>query len=228
MLFSKRKVLISTLFLSLNLHIATEDMEFQVNNSNFEIFSKEKDLKFLAASVSSSEKDHGTLFFNDISLIISNTDDFDKFVKSDKAQYIRKKNLIHLEKNVSLEIMNEQHPFNLKTENLTLDIKYNTVQANSLVTIQNQDITINAINAKIDEVDKEKRVTLSEATIFSQEGKIGESNKLIFNLFDPIIFLVGSAQISSKDYTMNASEISYNLEKNQIIYSKNSSIITSN
>ena len=228
MLFSKRKVLISTLFLSLNLHIATEDMEFQVNNSNFEIFSKEKDLKFLAVSVSSSEKDHGTLFFNDISLIISNTDDFDKFVKSDKAQYIRKKNLIHLEKNVSLEIMNEQHPFNLKTENLTLDIKYNTVQANSLVTIQNQDITINAINAKIDEVDKEKRVTLSEATIFSQEGKIGESNKLIFNLFDPIIFLVGSAQISSKDYTMNASEISYNLEKNQIIYSKNSSIITSN
>ena len=100
MLFSKRKVLISTLFLSLNLHIATEDMEFQVNNSNFEIFSKEKDLKFLAASVSSSEKDHGTLFFNDISLIISNTNDFDKFVKSDKAQYIRKKNLIHLEKNV--------------------------------------------------------------------------------------------------------------------------------
>ena len=103
-------------FLSLHLDIATEDIEFQVNNSNFEIFSKEKNLKFLAASASSSEKNHGTLFFNDISLIISNTDDFDRFVKSDKAQYIRKKNIIHLEKNVLLEIMNEQHPFNLKTD----------------------------------------------------------------------------------------------------------------
>ena len=130
--------------------------------------------------------------------------------------------------NVFLEIKNKHQPFKLRTEILTLNIDSNLVQTNSRVTIENQEIEINADNAIINDIDKEKRVTLNKAKIFSQKRKIGESNKLIFNLFDPVILLIGSAQITSEDYTINASEISYNLKKNKINYSKNSSITTSN
>jgi len=228
MSLSKKKVLTSSLFLLFHFDIVSEEVEFRIDNSDLEIDSKGKKIKFISESSNSSGLSSEILFFNNISVIISDTEGYDKLIKSDKAQYMPKKNVINLQGNVFLEIKNNHQPFKLRTQVLTLNIDSNLVQTNSQVTIENQEIEINADNAIIDDIDKEKRVTLSKAKIFSQERKIGESNKLIFNLFDPVILLSGSAQITSKDYTINASEISYNLKKDKINYSKNSSITTSN
>ena len=228
MSLSKKKVLTSSLFLLFHFDIASEGVEFRIDNSDLEIDSKGKKIKFISESSNSSGLSSETLFFNNISVIISDTESYDKLIKSDKAQYKPKKNVIHLQGNVFLEIKNKHQPFKLRTQILTLNIDSNLVQTNSRVTIENEEIEINADNAIINDIDKEKRVTLNKAKIFSQKRKIGESNKLIFNLFDPVILLIGSAQITSEDYTINASEISYNLKKDKINYSKNSSITTSN
>ena len=228
MSLSKKKVLTSSLFLLFHFYIVSEGVEFRIDNSDLEINSKGKKIKFISESSNSSGLSSETLFFNNISVIISDTEGYDKLIKSDKAQYKPKKNVIHLQGNVFLEIKNKHQPFKLRTQILTLNIDSNLVQTNSRVTIENEEIEINADNAVINDIDKEKRVTLNKAKIFSQKRKIGESNKLIFNLFDPVILLIGSAQITSEDYTINASEISYNLKKDKINYSKNSSITTSN
>ena len=228
MSLSKKKVLTSSLFLLFHFYIVSEGVEFRIDNSDLEIDSKGKKIKFISESSNSSGLSSEILFFDNISVIISDTESYDKLIKSDKAQYMPKKNVINLQGNVFLEIKNKHQPFKLRTEILTLNIDSNLVQTNSRVTIENEEIEINADNAIINDIDKEKRVTLSKAKIFSQKRKIGESNKLIFNLFDPVILLIGSAQITSEDYTINASEISYNLKKDKINYSKNSSITTSN
>ena len=228
MSLSKKKVLTSSLFLLFHFYIVSEGVEFRIDNSDLEIDSKEKKIKFISESSNSSGLSSEIFFFDNISVIISDTESYDKLIKSDKAQYKPKKNVIHLQGNVFLEIKNKHQPFKLRTQILTLNIDSNLVQTNSRVTIENEEIEINADNAVINDIDKEKRVTLSKAKIFSQKRKIGESNKLIFNLFDPVILLIGSAQITSEDYTINASEISYNLKKDKINYSKNSSITTSN
>ena len=228
MSLSKKKVLTSSLFLLFHFDIVSEGVEFRIDNSDLEINSKGKKIKFISESSNSSGLSSKIFFFDNISVIISDTENYDKLIKSDKAQYMPKKNVINLQGNVFLEIKNKHQPFKLRTEILTLNIDSNLVQTNSRVTIENQEIEINADNAIINDIDKEKRVTLNKAKIFSQKRKIGESNKLIFNLFDPVILLIGSAQITSEDYTINASEISYNLKKNKINYSKNSSITTSN
>ena len=228
MSLSKKKVLTSSLFLLFHFYIVSEGVEFRIDNSDLEIDSKGKKIKFISESSNSSGLSSEILFFDNISVIISDTESYDKLIKSDKAQYMPKKNVINLQGNVFLEIKNKHQPFKLRTQILTLNIDSNLVQTNSRVTIENEEIEINADNAIINDIDKEKRVTLSKAKIFSQKRKIGESNKLIFNLFDPVILLIGSAQITSEDYTINASEISYNLKKNKINYSKNSSITTSN
>ena len=228
MSLSKKKVLTSSLFLLFHFDIVSEGVEFRIDNSDLEINSKGKKIKFISESSNSSGLSSKIFFFDNISVIISDTENYDKLIKSDKAQYMPKKNVINLQGNVFLEIKNKHQPFKLRTEILTLNIDSNLVQTNSRVTIENEEIEINADNAIINDIDKEKRVTLSKAKIFSQKRKIGESNKLIFNLFDPVILLIGSAQITSEDYTINASEISYNLKKNKINYSKNSSITTSN
>ena len=228
MSLSKKKVLTSSLFLLFHFDIVSEGVEFRIDNSDLEINSKGKKIKFISESSNSSGLSSEIFFFDNISVIISDTESYDKLIKSDKAQYMPKKNVINLQGNVFLEIKNKHQPFKLRTEILTLNIDSNLVQTNSRVTIENQEIEINADNAIINDIDKEKRVTLNKAKIFLQKRKIGESNKLIFNLFDPVILLIGSAQITSEDYTINASEISYNLKKNKINYSKNSSITTSN
>jgi len=228
MSLSKKKVLTSSLFLLFHFYIVSEGVEFRIDNSDLEINSKGKKIKFISESSNSSGLSSEIFFFDNISVIISDTENYDKLIKSDKAQYMPKKNVINLQGNVFLEIKNKHQPFKLRTEILTLNIDSNLVQTNSRVTIENEEIEINADNAIINDIDKEKRVTLNKAKIFSQKRKIGESNKLIFNLFDPVILLIGSAQITSEDYTINASEISYNLKKNKINYSKNSSITTSN
>ena len=152
----------------------------------------------------------------------------DKILKSDKAKYILKKNIVNLEKNVSLELKNKAYPFQLTTENLSLNIDLDVMESNSDVFIQNQDISIEAKAVKIDVYEEKRRVTLSQAIIFSKGKKIGQSNSLYFNLFDPLVKMIGSAEILIDDYQINASEISYNFEENKIINSKDSSITTLN
>ena len=152
----------------------------------------------------------------------------DKILKSDKAEYILRKNIVNLEKNVSLELKNKAYPFQLTTENLSLNMDLNVMESNSDVFIQNQDISIEAKAVKIDVYEEKRRVTLNQAVIFSKGKKIGQSNSLYFNLFDPLVKMVGSAEILIDDYKINASEISYNFEENKIINSKDSSITTLN
>ena len=152
----------------------------------------------------------------------------DKILKSDKAEYILRKNIVNLEKNVSLELKNKAYPFQLTTENLSLNMDLNVMESNSDVFIQNQDISIEAKAVKIDVYEEKRRVTLNQAVIFSKGKKIGQSNSLYFNLFDPLVKMIGSAEILIDDYKINASEISYNFEENKIINSKNSSITTLN
>ena len=102
------------------------------------------------------------------------------------------------------------------------------MESNSDVFIQNQDISIEAKAVKIDVYEEKRRVTLNQAVIFSKGKKIGQSNSLYFNLFDPLVNMIGSAEILIDDYKINASEISYNFEENKIINSKDSSITTLN
>ncbi len=205
-----------------------QPINFEVNNSDLVISLNNKDLRFLSKTSSSSGEIDKTFLFDDLSLKISEINMEDKILKSDKAEYILRKNIVNLEKNVSLELKNKAYPFQLTTENLSLNIDLNVMESNSDVFIQNQDISIEAKAVKIDVYEEKRRVTLNQAVIFSKGKKIGQSNSLYFNLFDPLVKMIGSAEILIDDYKINASEISYNFEENKIINSKNSSITTLN
>ena len=205
-----------------------QPINFEVNNSDLVISLNNKDLRFLSKTSSSSGEIDKTFLFDDLSLKISEINMEDKILKSDKAEYILRKNIVNLEKNVSLELKNKAYPFQLTTENLSLNMDLNVMESNSDVFIQNQDISIEAKAVKIDVYEEKRRVTLNQAVIFSKGKKIGQSNSLYFNLFDPLVKMIGSAEILIDDYKINASEISYNFEENKIINSKDSSITTLN
>ena len=222
-----QKVLIFCLIFLTNNSIA-QPITFEVNNSDLVISLNNKDLRFLSKTSSSSGEIDKTFLFDDLSLKISEINMEDKILKSDKAEYILRKNIVNLEKNVSLELKNKAYPFQLTTENLSLNIDLNVMESNSDVFIQNQDISIEAKAVKIDVYEEKRRVTLNQAVIFSKGKKIGQSNSLYFNLFDPLVKMIGSAEILIDDYKINASEISYNFEENKIINSKDSSITTLN
>ena len=222
-----QKVLIFCLIFLTNNSIA-QPITFEVNNSDLVISLNNKDLRFLSKTSSSSGEIDKTFLFDDLSLKISEINMEDKMLKSDKAEYILRKNIVNLEKNVSLELKNKAYPFQLTTENLSLNIDLNVMESNSDVFIQNQDISIEAKAVKIDVYEEKRRVTLNQAVIFSKGKKIGQSNSLYFNLFDPLVKMIGSAEILIDDYKINASEISYNFEENKIINSKDSSITTLN
>lgn len=222
-----QKVLIFCLIFFTHNSIA-QPITFEVNNSDLVISLNNKDLRFLSKTSSSSGEIDKTFLFDDLSLKISEINMEDKILKSDKAEYILRKNIVNLEKNVSLELKNKAYPFQLTTENLSLNIDLNVMESNSDVFIQNQDISIEAKAVKIDVYEEKRRVTLNQAVIFSKGKKIGQSNSLYFNLFDPLVKMIGSAEILIDDYKINASEISYNFEENKIINSKDSSITTLN
>ncbi len=222
-----QKVLIFCLIFLTNNSIA-QPITFEVNNSDLVISLNNKDLRFLSKTSSSSGEIDKTFLFDDLSLKISEINMEDKILKSDKAEYILRKNIVNLEKNVSLELKNKAYPFQLTTENLSLNIDLNVMESNSDVFIQNQDISIEAKAVKIDVYEEKRRVTLNQAVIFSKGKKIGQSNSLYFNLFDPLVKMIGSAEILIDNYKINASEISYNFEENKIINSKDSSITTLN
>ena len=222
-----QKVLIFCLIFFTHNSIA-QPITFEVNNSDLVISLNNKDLRFLSKTSSSSGEINKTFLFDDLSLKISEINMEDKILKSDKAEYILRKNIVNLEKNVSLELKNKAYPFQLTTENLSLNIDLNVMESNSDVFIQNQDISIEAKAVKIDVYEEKRRVTLNQAVIFSKGKKIGQSNSLYFNLFDPLVKMIGSAEILIDDYKINASEISYNFEENKIINSKDSSITTLN
>ena len=222
-----QKVLIFCLVFFTHNSIA-QPITFEVNNSDLVISLNNKDLRFLSKTSSSSGEIDKTFLFDDLSLKISEINMEDKILKSDKAEYILRKNIVNLEKNVSLELKNKAYPFQLTTENLSLNIDLNVMESNSDVFIQNQNISIEAKAVKIDVYEEKRRVTLNQAVIFSKGKKIGQSNSLYFNLFDPLVKMIGSAEILIDDYKINASEISYNFEENKIINSKNSSITTLN
>ena len=222
-----QKVLIFCLIFLTNNSIA-QPITFEVNNSDLVISFNNKDLRFLSKTSSSSAEIDKTFLFDDLSLKISEINMEDKILKSDKAEYILRKNIVNLEENVSLELKNKAYPFQLTTENLSLNIDLNVMESNSDVFIQNQDISIEAKAVKIDVYEEKRRVTLNQAVIFSKGKKIGQSNSLYFNLFDPLVKMIGSAEILIDDYKINASEISYNFEENKIINSKDSSITTLN
>jgi len=222
-----QKVLIFCLIFLTNNSIA-QPITFEVNNSDLVISLNNKDLRFLSKTSSSSGEIDKTFLFDDLSLKISEINMEDKILKSDKAEYILRKNIVNLEKNVSLELKNKAYPFQLTTENLSLNMDLNVMESNSDVFIQNQDIFIEAKAVKIDVYEEKRRVTLNQAVIFSEGKKIGQSNSLYFNLFDPLVKMIGSAEILIDDYKINASEISYNFEENKIINSKDSSITTLN
>lgn len=222
-----QKVLIFCLIFLTNNSIA-QPITFEVNNSDLVISLNNKDLRFLSKTSSSSGEIDKTFLFDDLSLKISEINMEDKILKSDKAEYILRKNIVNLEKNVSLELKNKAYPFQLTTENLSLNMDLNVMESNSDVFIQNQDISIEAKAVKIDVYEEKRRVTLNQAVIFSKGKKIGQSNSLYFNLFDPLVKMIGSAEILIDDYKINASEISYNFEENKIINSKDSSITTLN
>ena len=222
-----QKVLIFCLIFFTHNSIA-QPITFEVNNSDLVISLDNKDLRFLSKTSSSSGEIDKTFLFDDLSLKISEINMEDKILKSDKAEYILRKNIVNLEKNVSLELKNKAYPFQLTTENLSLNIDLNVMESNSDVFIQNQDISIEAKAVKIDVYEEKRRVTLNQAVIFSKGKKIGQSNSLYFNLFDPLVKMIGSAEILIDDYKINASEISYNFEENKIINSKDSSITTLN
>ena len=222
-----QKVLIFCLIFLTNNSIA-QPITFEVNNSDLVISLNNKDLRFLSKTSSSSGEIDKTFFFDDLSLKISEINMEDKILKSDKAEYILRKNIVNLEKNVSLELKNKAYPFQLTTENLSLNMDLNVMESNSDVFIQNQDISIEAKAVKIDVYEQKRRVTLNQAVIFSKGKKIGQSNSLYFTLFDPLVKMIGSAEILIDDYKINASEISYNFEENKIINSKDSSITTLN
>ena len=222
-----QKVLIFCLIFLTNNSIA-QPITFEVNNSDLVISLNNKDLRFLSKTSSSSGEIDKTFLFDDLSLKISEINMEDKILKSDKAEYILRKNIVNLEKNVSLELKNKAYPFQLTTENLSLNMDLNVMESNSDVFIQNQDISIEAKAVKIDVYEQKRRVTLNQAVIFSKGKKIGQSNSLYFTLFDPLVKMIGSAEILIDDYKINASEISYNFEENKIINSKDSSITTLN
>ena len=222
-----QKVLIFCLIFFTHNSIA-QPITFEVNNSDLVISLNNKDLRFLSKTSSSSGEIDKTFFFDDLSLKISEINMEDKILKSDKAEYILRKNIVNLEENVSLELKNKAYPFQLTTENLSLNIDLNVMESNSDVFIQNQNISIEAKAVKIDVYEEKRRVTLNQAVIFSKGKKIGQSNSLYFNLFDPLVKMIGSAEILIDDYKINASEISYNFEENKIINSKDSSITTLN
>ena len=222
-----QKVLIFCLIFFTHNSIA-QPITFEVHNSDLVISLNNKDLRFLSKTSSSSGEIDKTFLFDDLSLKISEINMEDKILKSDKAEYILRKNIVNLEKNVSLELKNKAYPFQLTTENLSLNMDLNVMESNSDVFIQNQDISIEAKAVKIDVYEEKRRVTLNQAVIFSKGKKIGQSNSLYFNLFDPLVKMIGSAEILIDDYKINASEISYNFEENKIINSKNSSITTLN
>jgi len=222
-----QKILIFCLIFLTNNSIA-QPITFEVNNSDLVISLNNKDLRFLSKTSSSSGEIDKTFLFDDLSLKISEINMEDKILKSDKAEYILRKNIVNLEKNVSLELKNKAYPFQLTTENLSLNMDLNVMESNSDVFIQNQDIFIEAKAVKIDVYEEKRRVTLNQAVIFSKGKKIGQSNSLYFNLFDPLVKMIGSAEILIDDYKINASEISYNFEENKIINSKDSSITTLN
>jgi len=222
-----QKVLIFCLIFLTNNSIA-QPITFEVNNSDLVISLNNKDLRFLSKTSSSSGEIDKTFLFDDLSLKISEINMEDKILKSDKAEYILRENIVNLEENVSLELKNKAYPFQLTTENLSLNMDLNVMESNSDVFIQNQDISIEAKAVKIDVYEEKRRVTLNQAVIFSKGKKIGQSNSLYFNLFDPLVKMIGSAEILIDDYKINASEISYNFEENKIINSKNSSITTLN
>ena len=222
-----QKVLIFCLIFFTHNSIA-QPITFEVNNSDLVISLNNKDLRFLSKTSSSSGEIDKTFLFDDLSLKISEINMEDKILKSDKAEYILRKNIVNLEKNVSLELKNKAYPFQLTTENLSLNMDLNVMESNSDVFIQNQDISIEAKAVKIDVYEEKRRVTLNQAVIFSKGKKIGQSNSLYFNLFDPLVNMIGSAEILIDDYKINASEISYNFEENKIINSKDSSITTLN
>ena len=222
-----QKVLIFCLIFFTHNSIA-QPITFEVNNSDLVISLNNKDLRFLSKTSSSSGEINKTFLFDDLSLKISEINMEDKILKSDKAEYILRKNIVNLEKNVSLELKNKAYPFQLTTENLSLNIDLNVMESNSDVFIQNQNISIEAKAVKIDVYEEKRRVTLNQAVIFSKGKKIGQSNSLYFNLFDPLVKMIGSAEILVDDYKINASEISYNFEENKIINSKDSSITTLN
>ena len=222
-----QKVLIFCLIFLTNNSIA-QPITFEVNNSDLVISLNNKDLRFLSKTSSSSGEIDKTFLFDDLSLKISEINMEDKILKADKAEYILRENIVNLEENVSLELKNKAYPFQLTTENLSLNMDLNVMESNSDVFIQNQDISIEAKAVKIDVYEEKRRVTLNQAVIFSKGKKIGQSNSLYFNLFDPLVKMIGSAEILIDDYKINASEISYNFEENKIINSKNSSITTIN
>ena len=222
-----QKVLIFCLVFFTHNSIA-QPITFEVNNSDLVISLNNKDLRFLSKTSSSSGEIDKTFLFDDLSLKISEINMEDKILKSDKAEYILRKNIVNLEENVSLELKNKAYPFQLTTKNLSLNIDLNVMESNSDVFIQNQDISIEAKAVKIDVYEQKRRVTLNQAVIFSKGKKIGQSNSLYFNLFDPLVKMIGSAEILIDDYKINASEISYNFEENKIINSKDSSITTLN
>ena len=222
-----QKVLIFCLIFFTHNSIA-QPITFEVNNSDLVISLNNKDLRFLSKTSSSSGEIDKTFLFDDLSLKISEINMEDKILKSDKAEYILRKNIVNLEENVSLELKNKAYPFQLTTENLSLNMDLNVMESNSDVFIQNQNISIEAKAVKIDVYEEKRRVTLNQAVIFSKGKKIGQSNSLYFNLFDPLVKMIGSAEILIDDYKINASEISYNFEENKIINSKDSSITTLN
>ena len=222
-----QKILIFCLIFFTHNSIA-QPITFEVNNSDLVISLNNKDLRFLSKTSSSSGEIDKTFLFDDLSLKISEINMEDKILKSDKAEYILRKNIVNLEENVSLELKNKAYPFQLTTENLSLNIDLNVMESNSDVFIQNQNISIEAKAVKIDVYEEKRRVTLNQAVIFSKGKKIGQSNSLYFTLFDPLVNMIGSAEILTDDYKINASEISYNFEENKIINSKDSSITTLN
>ena len=222
-----QKVLIFCLIFFTHNSIA-QPITFEVNNSDLVISLNNKDLRFLSKTSSSSGEIDKTFLFDDLSLKISEINMEDKILKSDKAEYILRKNIVNLEENVSLELKNKAYPFQLTTENLSLNLDLNVMESNSDVFIQNHNISIEAKAVKIDVYEEKRRVTLNQAVIFSKGKKIGQSNSLYFTLFDPLVKMIGSAEILIDDYKINASEISYNFEENKIINSKDSSITTLN
>ena len=136
-----QKVLIFCLIFFTN-NLIAQPIAFEVNNSELVISLNNKDLRFLSKTSSSSGEIDKTFLFDDLSLKISEINMEDKILKSDKAEYILRKNIVNLEKNVSLELKNKAYPFQLTTENLSLNIDLNVMESNSDVFIQNQDISI--------------------------------------------------------------------------------------
>ncbi|MEC7918335.1 MAG: hypothetical protein VX720_06105, partial [Pseudomonadota bacterium] len=90
-----QKVLIFCLIFLTNNSIA-QPITFEVNNSDLVISLNNKDLRFLSKTSSSSGEIDKTFLFDDLSLKISEINMEDKILKSDKAEYILRENIVNL------------------------------------------------------------------------------------------------------------------------------------